>query len=239
MESTKLERPLGLALSDQLGCDAQAATRERPVLFSAPMVRALLAGTKTQTRRRMRVQPHDGAEVVCDDFYPTVIAKNGDEEPGPEVFGAWWSDGEEAVRCPYGKPGDRLWVRETWARCSEDGEVFHRADVGSNNGADVWQHNIDVGAPGYRWRPSIFMPRSASRVLLEITAVRVERLQAISEDDAIAEGCVASPFPGPWWQGYTDLGDGDLVHQQAIGETPPDWMIEPKRMRDHSGLGLS
>jgi hypothetical protein len=91
-----------------LGCNAQAVARER-ALLSAPMVRALLAGTKTQTRRVMSVQPHDGAEVVCDDFYPTVIAKNGDEEPGPEVFGAWWSDGEEAVRCPYGRPGERVW----------------------------------------------------------------------------------------------------------------------------------
>lgn len=158
---------------------------ERPILFSAPMVRALLAGTKTQTRRVVKPQP--------------VEQRDG---------WAWWHKGLDAGHlhtgadamarlmaplCPYGAPGDRLWVRETWARDSEDGALFYRADVGTGNEADDWQHNIDVGASGYRWRPSIHMPRTVSRITLEITAVRVERLQDISEADAIAEG--VAPYP--------------------------------------------
>jgi hypothetical protein len=153
---------------------------ERPILFSAPMVRALLAGTKTQTRRAVKPQP--------------VQQREG---------WSWWSKAlgaghlhtaaDAMVRlmepyCPYGAPGDRLWVRETWARDDEDAALFYRADVGTGNEADDWQHNIDVGASGYRWRPSIHMPRAASRITLEITAVRVERLQDISEADAFAEG---------------------------------------------------
>ena len=174
--------------------------KERPILFSAPMVRALLAGTKTQTRRPMRVQPHDGAEVVCDDFYPTVIAKNGDEEPGPEVFGAWWSDGEEAIRCPYGKPGERLWVREAWntsalCRPAITEPYIYRADLGPT-GVTKWAAS---------WRPSIHMPRIACRLVLEVTVVRAERLQNISAADALAEGIVDT------FGGY-GLPDGSHYH---------------------------
>lgn len=174
--------------------------RERAVLFSAAMVRALLAGAKTQTRRQMSVQPHDGAEVVCDDFYPTVIAKNGDEEPGPEVFGAWWSDGEEAIRCPYGKPGERLWVREAW-RADIDFDDRPPRDIVEV--AHVW-YEADGGLSGIRGlsrqgklRPSMFMPRWACRLVLTLTSVRVERLTGISEADALAEGITHSTLTDP------------------------------------------
>jgi hypothetical protein len=82
------------------------------------------------------------------------------------------------------------------------------------------------------------MPRWASRLTLRITDVRVQRLQEISEADAVAEGCRARPFPGPWWQGYCDV-NGELHHQQAVGDQPPDWMIEPKRMADTPHLDLT
>ena len=146
--------------------------KERPILFAAPMVRALLAGTKTQTRRALRVQPHDGAEVVCDDFYPTVIAKNGDEEPGPEVFGAWWSDGEEAVRCPYGQPGDRLWVREAW-RTDPQFDYLPPRDLDPAVAPVQYEPGPHADVLGGKLRPSMFMPRWACRLVLPLESVRV------------------------------------------------------------------
>lgn len=147
-------------------------SRERPIIFSAPMVRAILAGTKTQTRRALKqVQVRSAAM------------------PEPE----WRS---VHTLCPYGQRGDRLWVREAWSRDEEDGALFYRADVGTGNEADDWQRNIYEGASGYRWKPSIFMPRWASRITLEVTGVRVERLQDISEADAQAEGVTPKWEPG-------------------------------------------
>lgn len=188
----RLDQGVRLQLAD--------APKERPILFSAPMVRALLDGTKTQTRRRMSVQPHDGAEVVCDDFYPTAIARNGDEEPGPEVFGAWWSDGEEAVRCPYGKPGERLWAREAFRLCAEaDATPPRETDAAYR----VWYESDAPHQPGFgKLRPSMFMPRWACRLVLTLENVRAERLNDISEADALAEGAdmnqaITMPFaPG-------------------------------------------
>ena len=158
---------------------------ERPILFSAPMVRALLAGTKTQTRRV--VKPRKDPDFGCQ-MAPGEIA--GDENL-------------ERLS-PYGKPGDRLWVRETWmpdppiddswastqwAGC-RDGKIAgvperFRHPRFCNYAAD-WLHGP------VSWTPSIHMPRWASRILLEITSVRVERLQDITRGDAMAEGC---PFP--------------------------------------------
>lgn len=146
--------------------------------MSAPMVRALLDGTKTQTRRVMRDQP---CKLL--DFnrgHLSIRVRRA-------VYQAF-SPQFPPVRCPYGQPGDRLWVREAWSRDEEDGALFYRADVGTGNEADDWQRNIDDGASGYRWKPSILMPRWASRITLEVTGVRMERLQDISEADAVAEG---------------------------------------------------
>lgn len=134
---------------------------ERPIIFSAPMVRAILKGQKTQTRRvqgRVQVRP----------------------------------DGMSAERllaamslCPYGKPGDRLWVREAWGfeTRTEDDPLLEPV---ATYRADEVEHLHPVN----RWRPAIHMPRHLSRITLEVTAVRVERLQDISEADAIAEGVV-------------------------------------------------
>lgn len=117
--------------------------KERPILFSAEMVRAILDGRKTQTRRVIKPQPI-----------------NALDRPPP-------------CDCPYGKIGDRLWVRETQAK-------FHPAVYMADVAEDFY--------PSYLWTPSIHMPRVASRITLEITAARVERLQDISEADAMAEG---------------------------------------------------
>lgn len=162
---------------------------ERPILFSATMVRALLDGTKTQTRRLVKGAPDDWAPVQPEVYSPTVVDRHGDEQPGPDAYGAGNKDGDCWIRCPYGQPGDRLWVRETWARDDEDGALMYRADLGRDMNADAWEQGRLEGVPRYRWKPSIHMPRQASRLALEVTGVRVELLHQISRGDAMAEGC--------------------------------------------------
>jgi hypothetical protein len=146
--------------------------KERPILFSGPMVQAILDGRKTQTRRVVKPQP-EYWEQTGGYHYPL------DKKPyrGAPVGRVRSID---EYRCPYGQPGDRLWVRETWHQYA-GGEVIYRADYGPES--------YQAGAKG--WRPSIFMPRWASRITLEITGVRVERVQDISADDARAEGVSA------------------------------------------------
>lgn len=198
--------------------------KERPILFSAPMVRAILDGQKTQTRRAVRKQ-------FAQDAVPAEVPATSPE--GWQISGhsgLWWDDAgaciDDAIRCPYGQPGDRLWVRETWARDSEDGALFYRADVGSGNEADDWQRNIDDGANGYRWRPSIHMPRDVSRITLEVTGVRVERLQEISGADAVAEG-VRSRLPdnGIAVAEYRDLWEA-INGAESWSANPWVWVIE-------------
>ena len=153
-------------------------SRERPILFSAPMVRALLAGTKTQTRRVAKI----------DDV------ANG--KPVQWVSVAPCTTGIMEVRCPYGEPGDLVYARETWAAphaydhlpprlIPQDARIHYAATEERG---------------GLLWRPSIHMPRWASRITLDITVVRVERLQEISEADAMAEGVHGYPFrPDDGW----------------------------------------
>jgi hypothetical protein len=164
--------------------------KERPILFSGPMVRAILAGTKTQTRRVVTHEWTHGFEkkrkfVRASDAKDDFVAFS---EPYTSIGGepVWFYSWGNCrwLRCPHGMPGQKLWVRETWAYerdgtgCPDDTGILYRAtDPG-------W----DDEETGLRWRPSIFMPRSASRILLEITDVRVERLQEISEADARSEG---------------------------------------------------
>lgn len=157
-----------------------AEPRERPILFAGPMVRALHAGTKSQTRRVIKPQPGPrtteafrGADGVWRFSYPTARAPV--------------SDGEWDARCPYGAPGERLWVREAWAPEQYDTSATTIAELETSVRKPAYRADFR-GEPAYKWRPSIHMPRKASRILLEVTDVRVERLQDISEADAIAEG---------------------------------------------------
>lgn len=129
--------------------------KERPILFSAEMVRAILDGRKTQTRRTVKLN------------------QAGRVQRGKQQWHI--DDPNAALACPYGQPGDRLWVRETWAPGAT--QTMYRAGC-----------SPDYLPPDGKWRPSIHIPRWASRITLEITGVRVERLQDISEDDARDEG---------------------------------------------------
>ena len=151
---------------------------ERPILFSAPMVRALLDGTKTQTRRVCKPANQHALSYVVGPF-----------EERPDLTAGLFGDEEGDLKfsCPYGQPGDRLWVRETWAQPTtlDPGPTFYRADYPACAAAFTNLPPVDE----ITWKPSIHMFRKDSRILLEITGVRVERLQEISEADADAEGC--------------------------------------------------
>jgi len=165
--------------------------KERPILFSGAMVRAILAGEKTQTRRV--VKPQFGPEAMPAE----MCAETAEGWQTSGHSGRWWDDcngdADAAVYCPYGKPGDRLWVRETF-NCMYTNEEMKTIKVADLNDGDLVYRadgEYDYGVFG-PWQPSIFMPRWASRITLEITDVRVERLQDISEADAWAEGCLGT-----------------------------------------------
>ncbi|WP_256831671.1 morphogenetic protein [Pseudomonas sp. Pse1] len=217
--------------------------KERPILFSAPMVLAILDGRKTVTRRE--VKKRAALDCLAAGFDPSFLALPGN-----------------ADLCPYGQPGDQLWVRETFALLgNEDGccidwqdnlvkgdergaARIYRAscppgDYGLNQIPAKAEWKPDTEAMEYdgAWRPSIHMPRWASRILLEITDVRVERLQDISRADIRAEGLQCPPelasddvspnyrdwYPGAWRELWESTG-GDW------NANPWVWVVEFKRV---------
>lgn len=225
--------------------------KERAILFSAPMVRAILNGSKTQTRRVMKVQP--------------TVTEERLRELGGWVEGMTlsqqvneaWQNGFINVTCPYGQPGDRLWVRETWRGIVEISPPERVPEYGVARYVPDREHcrRVEYAATQERdsepWRPSIHMPRWASRILLEVTGVRVERLQDISEEDAIAEGIdrVENNFGnGPAYCDYkmarpedtaewfrTPIDSYRSLWEQINGENsweinPWVWVIEFKRI---------
>ena len=174
-----------------------AEPKERPILFSGPMVRAILEGRKTQTRRVVKFDTRF-TPIPQTTWKSVVPHPNGgwvffDSAPPPADY-RHTGDGKP---CPFGQPGDRLWVRETWCErvdhntLQPTGEVFYRATHAGELSlvdGDGFQKFRKDGWAASPWRPSIHMPRWASRLTLEITGVRVERLNDISEADARAEG---------------------------------------------------
>ncbi|WP_210526314.1 hypothetical protein [Rubellimicrobium arenae] len=155
---------------------------DRPIIFSGPMVRALLAGTKTQTRRMLRPQPQwlEGGSGFSAGW-----------DWGP--LSCWSNDADFAeAATPHVRylAGDRLWVRESWApNLGTTRGNEYRADHGQSAGVYAWDlASGDQAIRVDRWHPSIHMPRWASRLTLTVSAVRVQRLQEISEEDARAEG---------------------------------------------------
>lgn len=155
--------------------------KERPILFSAPMVCAILEGRKTVTRRPVKVQPHiDASGNFC----------VGNSNYGQDGYGKPVTKHFVNGCCPFGKPGDRLWVRETFGlqvRNYGGGTGEHIVYRATNPDA-IYCKSAEGQEYPVKWKPSIHMPRHSSRILLEITGVRVERLQDISEDQARAEG---------------------------------------------------
>lgn len=186
--------------------------QERPLLFSAPMVRAILEGKKTQTRRVVK-------GLALDWLTPPVAFSP-----------AFVASAENRPICPYGYAGDRLWVRETWHRWPNPPGYIYRADV------------VDqlLDTPKSGWRPSIFMPREACRLLLEISGVRVERLQEISDDDVMAEG-LGRPLPPAGGEGFEIAGPRERLGYRLLwdalnakrgyswADNPWVWVLEFKR----------
>lgn len=187
--------------------------KERGILYQGAMVRALLADLKTQTRRVVKpalseaqwVEERDDGFYVCADGEPTCYAGVWETHEYAQV---------SPIRCPYGQPGDRLWVREAWRTTGDDGRCDDMPPRRLQPHT-VW-YEADGPAPAEectgKLRPSMFMPRWASRITLEVAAVRVERLQDISEEDAVAEGMESNIF------------------DQALGfrdySKPDDWFID-------------
>lgn len=171
--------------------------KERPILFSAPMVRAILAGAKTQTRRIVKPQPTMGMVAGRPDLgtgWIWIRANKARFNNPCDEADLCRSMSEHHGICPYGEPGDRLWVKETIDRRRSKGQygphAYYRADDARVTALD----NKDRDTP-HKWKwqrdclPCIHMPRGLSRITLEVTSARVERLKDITEDDARAEGC--------------------------------------------------
>lgn len=183
---------------------------ERPILFKGEMVTAILSGQKTQTRRIWKMPPGM-------DWYVSGALRG--EETGDicDLTGPGWCSVDE-VTCPHGRPGDRLWVREAhwWLKDEPDHSCGYYPPKLT---AEDVEYRADGDDARKVWRPSIHMPRWASRITLEITGVRVERLQDISEADAEAEGCERLGF------------------EREV----PDWKICPKcgGTRLHDAIGSS
>lgn len=232
------------------------AVKERPMLFKGAMVRALLDGSKTQTRRIVKDLPNWEITEICSDAGGTgKWMPNGPSPSGKGMAAGHWR------LCPHGKPGDRLWVRETHAQVFDVDIPAGRpvgpvGTVGAPARPDwksryvyladgampaVQWHHVGDSQP-VRWTPSIHMPRAASRVLLEIVSVRVERLNDCSEVDAVAEGVKAEPCDhvrlsceeigccGPTARGmYAALWD-QINGAGAWAANPWVWVVEFKRV---------
>lgn len=221
--------------------------KERGIIFNGEMVRAILDGRKTQTRRVMKPQPdEDGLAKV--------------------INGPWVDTSERIYRCPFGVPGDRIWVRETWGVVSheldEDGRIqpwspdrpataIHEMQFGNGyytghviyaaDGEFTWGDDDGYEDGRSCWKPSIHMPRAACRILLEVTGVRAERLNSISQEDAQAEGMELTGWRptysdpdsgGEVWTPYDNFAQlwESIYGEESWKANPWVWVIEFKRI---------
>jgi hypothetical protein len=212
------------------------------------MVRAILAGKKTQARRVVNPQPSAETSAV---EWNSVASAFVPWRLGFPTPGSGHRTGDP-MRCPYGAPGDTLWVRETWraverAEDALDGVLF-AADGAfvpidpTPAAAERWMEAYDNGRHGEHWRPSIFMPRWASRLTLRVTGVRVERLQEISEEDARAEGMergryeretsdgLESGVPGTYRAAFAAGWDSINGSKHPWASNPYVWVVSFERV---------
>lgn len=193
------------------------AIKERPILMNAAMVRAVLDGRKTQTRRIIKPQP----PAYINDLHGGELSERApyelyDNETGVVCGHGFADDNDRFYTCPFGKVGERIWVRETFGEFW--GGYKYRATY---DHPDLAEGN---------WKPSIHMPRKASRITLEITDVRVERLVEISEADAYAEGVTIPPHHAFASGGNPELRNEARVAFTALWESingPDSWAANP------------
>ena len=203
--------------------ERREAMTERPIPFNAPMVRAVLAGTKAQTRRVVKRQPRNDP------------AKHHPIEPYNNGRGGWnWvlaATGHgtgDPFRCPYGQPGDRLWVREAFIHEPADYCWEASVSIPCRPATTVYRADHLGDTRGAGWSPSIHMPRALSRITLEVTGVRVERLQGISTADCWAEGIASSPDVDPVHE-YRDLWES-INGPGSWDANPWVWVVEFQRI---------
>lgn len=192
--------------------------KERPILFSAPMVLAILSGQKAQTRRIVKPQTRIDPRRIPDGFC--------------------------SLKCPYGVPGDRLWVRETWGTiddgldCDDSSAICYRATETAQwrdrpHAKEKRANGMDAAyVQPQKWRPSIFMPRWASRITLETTDIGIERLNELTTEDAIKEGCRFAGFPAS----LTDVGAFAKLWEKINGKgswaaNPYVWVVSFRRIK--------
>lgn len=187
---------------------------ERPILFSGEMVRAILEGRKTQTRR-------------------VITSKVALEWLSPDMFTPEYVALPENHLSPYGYAGDNLWVRETWNAINGQGQWWHQLKVSKAERELynwAWTNPIQPALQEIptRWLPSIHMPRAASRITLEVVNVRVERLQDLSVEDAIAEGCPEDQYDEPtsWYKNLWNSINAERGYD--FHSDPWVWVVEFK-----------
>ncbi|EDG8630622.1 hypothetical protein B9589_21735 [Salmonella enterica subsp. enterica serovar Newport] len=204
--------------------------KERGMIFNAEMVRAILDGRKTQTRRVLAT--YQDAVKFCPEWDVNgkqifiVLGEKDHTGMNPVIT---------AIPCPFGQPGDRVWVRETFrvhSRATDVATLVYRASV--RNSWTEQTHRVPVAvcnkpATPEKWTPSIHMPRWASRITLEITGVRVERLNSITESDAEAEGVTDTGFGDLLVDGYRYLWKS-IYGEESWTANPWVWVIEFKRV---------
>jgi hypothetical protein len=197
--------------------------KQRPILFSAPMIRALLNSSKTQTRRIVKPQPLIGLEGLM------------------KWRDSFWYERHELLqllvdkKCPYGKVGDQLWVRETFMSLANTGvegrdKEGKRINYAYAAESPPGSYSDDCRKEyGLKWKPSIHMPRIASRITLEITNIRVERLNDCSDEDALAEGVdrTNTSIPGYAKKRYETLWES-INGAGSWAANPWVWVVEFK-----------
>ncbi|EPG4763184.1 TPA: morphogenetic protein [Klebsiella pneumoniae] len=186
--------------------------KERGMIFNGEMVRAILDGRKTQTRRPVKFPVHDknlGCELAGNELAGELSAGN-------------------YLNSAFGKPGDRIWVRETWAEAGASAPDIKLYRANYPEHVPSIYENVPP-AEEIRWTPSIHMPRTASRIQLEITDVRVERLRSMSQDDARAEGVIAASGPMEAGLAFRELWDS-IYGEESWKANPWVWVIEFKRV---------